>query len=169
MRQDSEAVGITLEMGDVVPELGRNFIFQSLSGTLAEESLDGFFSRMTEGRIAQIVRQAGCTHDGSDFLEERILQIRALLDDVAGDIVAQRHTHTCHFQAVSETVVYEDAARQRENLRLVLQPAESRREDQTVVIALELRAVIVALGVLMLLSESLVRYELGPFHILSVL
>lgn len=42
MRQDSEAVGITLEMGDVVPELGRNFIFQSLSGTLAEESLDGF-------------------------------------------------------------------------------------------------------------------------------
>ena len=57
------------------------------------------------------MRQAGCTHDGSDFLEERILQIRALLDDVAGDIVAQRHTHTCHFQAVSEAVVYEDAAR----------------------------------------------------------
>lgn len=78
MRQDSEAVGITLEMGDVVPELGRNFIFQSLSGTLAEESLDSFFAGMTEGRIAQIVRQAGCTHDGSYFLEERILQFRAL-------------------------------------------------------------------------------------------
>ena len=120
-------------------------------------------------RIAQIMRQAGGTHDGSDFLEERILQIRALLDDVAGDIVAQRHTHTCHFQAVSETVVYKDAARQREYLRLVLQPAESRREDESVVIALEFRAIVVAFGVLMLLSEALVRYELGPFHILSVL
>ena len=169
MRQDSEAVGITLEMGDVVPELGRNFIFQSLSGTLAEESLDGFFSRMTKRRIAQIMCQAGCTHDGSDFLEERILQLRALLDDVTGDIVAQRHTHTCHFQAVSETVVYEDAARQRENLRLVLQPAESRREDESVVIALEFRAIVVAFGMFMLLSEALVRYELFPFHNPSVI
>ena len=156
MRQDSEAVGITLEMGDVVPELGRNFIFQSLSGTLAEESLDGFLARMTEGRIAQIVRQAGCTHDGSDFLEERILQLRTLLDDVTGDIVTQRHTHTCHFQTVSETVVDEDASRQREDLSLVLQPAECRREDETVVIALEFRAVIVALCMLVFLSETLV-------------
>ena len=115
------------------------------------------------------MRQAGGTHDGSDFLEERILQLRALLDDVTGDVVAQRHTHTCHFQAVGETVVDEDAARKREDLRLVLQPAESRREDQAVVIALELRAVVVAFGVLMLLSESLVRYELGPFHIIVLL
>ena len=58
----------------------------------------------------------------------------------------------------------EDAARQREDLRLVLQPAECRREDETVVIALEFRAVIVALCMLVFLSETLVGYQLFPFH-----
>ena len=88
---------------------------------------------------------------------------------MTGDIVAQRHTHTCHFQTVSETVVDEDASRKREDLSLVLQPAECRREDETVVIALEFRAIVVAFGVLMLLSEALVRYELFPFHNPSVI
>ena len=36
----------------------------------------------------------------------------------------------------AEAVVYEDAARQREYLRLVLQSAERRRKDEAVVIAL---------------------------------
>ena len=111
---------------------------------------------MTEGRIAQVVCQTGCAHDGSYLFEERILQFRTLLDDAAGDVVAQRHAHARYFQAVGEAVVYEDAARQREYLRLVLQPAECRREDEAVVIALEFRAIVVAFGMLMLLSEALV-------------
>ena len=102
------------------------------------------------------MRQAGCTHDGSDFLEELILQLRALLDDATGDVVAQRHAYASHLQAVGEAVVYEDAARQGEDLRLVLQSAECRREDESVVIALEFRAIVVAFGMFMLLSEALV-------------
>ena len=100
--------------------------------------------------------QAGCTYDGSYLFYERILQVWLLLDDTSGYVVTYRHAHTSHFQTVGEAVVYEDAARQREHLRLVLQSAECRREDETVVIALEFRAVIMALSMLVLLSETLV-------------
>ena len=124
---------------------------------------------MTERRIAQIMSQTGCTYDGSYLFNERILQVWLLLDDTSGYVVTYRHAHTCHFQAVGETVVDEDAARKREDLRLVLQPAECRREDETVVIALEFRAVIMALSMLVFLSETLVGYQLFPFHIIVLL
>lgn len=42
-------------------------------------------------------------------------------------------------------------------------------KDKTVVIALEFRAIIMALGMLMLLSETLVGYQLFPFHIIVLL
>ncbi|CUO95167.1 Uncharacterised protein [Segatella copri] len=81
---------------------------------------------MTERRIAQIMCQTGCTYDGTYLLDERILQFRPLLDDTSGNVVTYRHAHTRHLQTVGEAVVNEDAARQRENLRLVLQAAECR-------------------------------------------
>ena len=70
---------------------------------------------------------------------------------MARHVVAERHAHGGHFERVGEAVVHEDAARQGEHLRLVLQAAEGCREDETVVIALELRAVVVALQVAVLL------------------
>ena len=79
-------------------------------------------------------------------------------------IVAQGHAHTGHLERVGEAVVDEDAAGQREHLSLVLQPAERSRENQSVVVALELRPVVVALGVAMFLSEPLVGNELKPVH-----
>ena len=100
--------------------------------------------------------QAGCTYDGSYLFYERILQVWLFLDDPSGYVVTYRHANTRHLQTVGEAVVDEDAARQREDLRLVLQPAECRREDETVVIALEFRAVIVALCMLVFLTETLV-------------
>jgi hypothetical protein len=57
---------------------------------------------------------------------------------------------------VGETIVYEDASRQWENLRLVLKTTERSRENQSVIIALELSSVIVAFRVTMLLSEALI-------------
>ena len=81
---------------------------------------------MTERRIAQIMCQTGCTYDGTYLFDERILQLRPLPDDVSGNVVANLHAHTRHLQTVGEAVVNEDAARQRENLRLVLQAAECR-------------------------------------------
>jgi hypothetical protein len=65
---------------------------------------------------------------------------------------------------VGQTVVYEDAARKWEYLRLVLQTTERGRKDQTVVVAFELRAVIMALRVAMFLPKALVGYQLLPIH-----
>ena len=60
---------------------------------------------------------------------------------------------------MGQTVVNEDAAGQRKHLGFVLQTTERRRIDQTVAVALEFGAVIVAQGVL-LLAETLVGNEL---------
>ena len=63
-----------------------------------------------------------------------------------------------------QPVVHEDAAGQGEHLRLVLQPAEGGRENKPVIVAFELRTVVVSLGVPMLLSEPFVAYQLLPIH-----
>ena len=60
--------------------------------------------------------------------------------------------------------MYEDASRQREHLRLVLQSAERCRKDQSVVVALKLRTVVMAFTMTVLLSESFVTDELFPVH-----
>jgi hypothetical protein len=52
--------------------------------------------------------------------------------------------------------VYEDASWQGEHLRLVLQATEGCREDETVVVTLEFRTVIMALRMALFLTESLV-------------
>ena len=63
-----------------------------------------------------------------------------------------------------EAVVDKDASRQGKHLCLVLQTTERSRENQAIVIALELCAIIVALRVAMLLSEALIGYQLLPIH-----
>ena len=73
------------------------------------------------------------------------------LEQEACAVVAEGASYAGHFEAVGETVVDEDATREGEHLRLVLQAAEGCREDETVVVALELRAVVVALQVAVLL------------------
>jgi hypothetical protein len=52
--------------------------------------------------------------------------------------------------------MHEDASRQGEYLSLVLKPTEGSGENQAVIVAFELRSVVVALGVAMLLSETLI-------------
>jgi hypothetical protein len=65
---------------------------------------------------------------------------------------------------VGQAVVDEDAAWEWKDLSLVLQTTEWSREDEPVVIALEFRAVVLALDVKMLLSEAYVGNELMPVH-----
>ena len=156
MGKYAEGIGVALEMGKVVPQGGRHLRLQCLAGTLGEEGLYGFLARMAEGRVAQIVCQAGGTHDGAYLLKERVFQFGTFLHDDFRHVIAQRHAHARHLQTVRESVVHEDAARQGKHLRLVLQPAEGRREDETVVVAFELGAVIVPLGMFVFLAEALV-------------
>lgn len=60
--------------------------------------------------------------------------------------------------------MYEDASREREYLCFILKTAERGGEDQTVVIALELRTVVMAWAMTVLLSETFVADELFPVH-----
>jgi hypothetical protein len=57
---------------------------------------------------------------------------------------------------MGQSIVYEDAARQREHLSLILQPAEWSREDKMVVVAFKLCSVIVSLAVTVFLSKPFV-------------
>ena len=61
--------------------------------------------------------------------------------------------------------MHKHTAWEGEHLCLVLHASEWSRENQAVVITLEFGAVVVALGVMILLSESLIGYKLFPVHI----
>ena len=130
------------------------------SGSFGEVGLDGFLATVAEGRVAHVVGQTGRRDDGAYLLEERAGEFGMAVAEDAPHVVAERHAHAGHLQGMGEAVVNEDAARQGEHLCLVLQPAEGSREDEAVVVALELRSVVVALGVAILLPESLVGNEL---------
>ena len=67
-------------------------------------------------------------------------------------------------EAMREPVVHEDAPWQRKHLRLVLQSAEGSREDEPVIVAQEIRAVITALIAIRLHPQPLGRYQRSPVH-----
>ena len=164
VREQSEGVGVTLEVRQVLPHLRRHTFLQRQSAALAKERLYSLLARVSERRIAHVVRQTRRAHDGAQLLEERTREFGVHTLQRTRHVIAQRHAHARHFERVSEAVVNEDAAWQRKHLCLVLHTTERSREDKAVVVAFELRAVVVALGVAQLLSESLVRYELLPIH-----
>ena len=100
---------------------------------------------MTEGRISQVVGQAGSTNDAAKFREMGLAQLWMALKQQARDIVAQRTPHAGNLQAMGQAIVDEDAARKGKHLRLVLQTPEGSGEDQAVVVALKFRAVVALL------------------------
>ena len=119
---------------------------------------------MSEGGIAQIVSQTGRGDNLSDLLKEGVLQFGMLASELCGYIVAQRHAHTGYLEGMGQTVMNEDATREGEHLCLVLQATERGRENETIVVAFELRTVVVTLGVAILLPQSLIGYQLLPIH-----
>ena len=167
MGEQSEGIGVTFEMSDVIPENLRQLLLQRLAWSFGEECLDGFLSTMSERRVTQVVREA-CRGDYLSYLfEQGATQLRTFaVNKLCCNIVAQRHADTGHLKRVSQSVMDEDTARQREHLCLVLQTSERCREDKTVIVALELRAIVVTLGVAVFLPKPFVGYELLPVHLL---
>ena len=102
----------------------------------AEPFADRILAGMAERRIADVVRQAGGGDDGAEIARFDILQPMPG-DDFAADHGAQRATDATGLQAVRQAGAHVIALRQRENLGLVLQPAEGRGEHDAVVILLE--------------------------------
>lgn len=164
MGQQSEGIRISLEVDQVVPEDGTHLTLEVATWAFEEKSLDGLLATMSEGRIAQVVSQTGRGDNLSDLLKEGALQFGVLAYELGGYIVAQRHAHTGYLEGMSQTVMNEDATREGEHLCLVLQATERGRENETIVVAFELRTVIVTLGVAILLPQSLIGYQLLPIH-----
>ena len=65
---------------------------------------------------------------------------------------------------MGETIVDEDTAREGKYLGLVLQTAERRGEDHSVIVALEIAARMSPRIMKLLEAEALVGYELFPLH-----
>ena len=162
--EQTEHVGVALKTYDVVPHPGAHKIFHTLSRTVGKERLDGFLAAMAERRVAHVVGETCRADDGSYLLKQRSGKCRVAPDYLLRHIIAQRHSHTRHFKAVGEPVVHEDAARKRKHLCLVLHAAERCGEYQTVVVALELRPVVMPPGVPLLLPEAFVGNQFVPVH-----
>ena len=62
MCQQSEGIGVTLEVRDVIPERCRHPLPQVVALTLGEESLYSLLAGVPEGWVAQVVSQAGRGH-----------------------------------------------------------------------------------------------------------
>ena len=164
MGKQTECVGIAIEMNEVAPFLCCHHLSIFLSFALTEIRGNGTLAAMSERWVAHVVRQASGTDDGTTFCDVRISEFGMQLKESARYVVAQRTPYAGHFEGVCQAVVDEDAAWERKDLSLVLQTTEWSREDESVVIALEFRAVVLALDVKMLLAETYVGNELMPVH-----
>jgi len=134
---DTEALRIALVTLEIGP-LCRGESMALEQAGIAEPLADGILAGMAEGRIADVVRQAGGGDDGAEIARFDILQPMPG-DDLAADDSPQRTADATRLQAVRQAGTHVVALGKRENLRLVLHAAESRGEDDAVVVLLECR------------------------------
>ena len=69
VHQPSETVGIAFEVGQVGPLRGGEQRLQFLPGAFGEICGNGLFAAVSERRIAQVVSQAGGSHNRVDMVE----------------------------------------------------------------------------------------------------
>ena len=138
--EEAEGVGITIEMGDVIPHFDGELFAKIKSLALSKEGTNGGFSFVSEGGIAQIVCQTGGTDDGTDAFECDYVFSAVAWDEQARYVSSQGASYAGNFEGMRETVVHKYASGKGENLGLVLQPTEGGRKDESVVVALKLSA-----------------------------
>ena len=165
MHEPSEAVGIALEMGQVVPLLGREKGFEKLPLAFGEKCSDGLLAAVPEWRIAKVVGKACCSHylaHVEQFVGPCFMGISVA--QTGSHLTGQRFAHTRHFKAVRQSVMHKYTAWQRKDLCLILQAAKWRRKYQSVIIALKVAAYAALALVIMLKPEALIAYQLIPLH-----
>ena len=135
--EEAEGVGITIEMGDVVPHFDGELFAKIKSLALCKEGTDGGFSFVAEGGIAQIVCQTGGTDDGTDAFECGYVFSAVAWDEQARYVSSQGASYAGNFEGVGEAIVHKDATREGKHLGLVLQPTEGGRKDESVVVTLK--------------------------------
>ena len=87
MGEQSEGIGISFEMSDVVPERLADQSFQYHTLPLSEEGLDCFLPTMSKRRITQIMCQTGSADNRSNLRKECICKFRMLTECAVCHIV----------------------------------------------------------------------------------
>ena len=119
MCQQAKAVGIALEVSEILPRVPLPYygVIPLATIALSKVSPDRPLATMPEGRIAHIVRQTGRRDDRGDATPmRRILIVR----QATRYVVAQTASHAAHLQTMRQAVVHKDILRQGEDLRFVL-------------------------------------------------
>ena len=88
MGKQSESVGISLEVRDVIPEDLTDLRLKFRTLSFRKECLDGLLTTMTEGWITQVVCQTGCADNGTDLWEQRAGQFRLTFQDTMRHIIS---------------------------------------------------------------------------------
>ena len=119
---------------------------------------------MSERRITHVVGKACCGNNCSDFSKMSLGKFGTFLYYFISNVTSERHSDTSNFKTVCKTVMNENTAGQREYLGLVLHSAKRGRKYQTVIVATELRSVVMTLSMSVFLTKTLVSYKKFPIH-----
>ena len=88
MGEQTEGIGIALEMGDIIPKHRRNLLLQHTSRTLSEEGLNGFLARVPKRWVTHVVSQTGGSHNLPYLAYHRLLQFGTTCQQHPRHIVA---------------------------------------------------------------------------------
>ena len=137
--ENTVALGVAVEVLEVRQFLVGHVLQRVGIAVLAEPFPNGGLPRMPEGRVTDIVGQAGRLDDGPEMV----------LVDALGQIffnqVINCHrkaaSHAGHLDTVGQTAVHMVVYGERVHLGLAAQPAESRRKNDAVKIPMKVRTV----------------------------
>ena len=136
MRKHAEGVGVALESDEVAPLARLYLTLKHFAFAVFEETADGVFAGMAERRVAKVVGKAGRGNYGVDVFHLSF-QLGTLFLEFLERHQGDGTSHAGHLETVCQSIVDHAAAWKREDLGLVLQPAESVREYDAVVVALK--------------------------------
>ncbi len=162
-RDDAEALRVALEAREVLLlDLAQRRARVRGDRRFFKPHADRIFTRMTERRIAEIVRQRGRGDDRAKIRRVNFWQLAARADRGADDR-GERPADARDLEAVREPRAHVVVVREREDLRLVLEPAKGGRKNDAIRIALEWRALRLGVGVAFR-AEPVCAEEPGPLH-----
>jgi len=133
----AQAVGIALVGLHVEALAGRKRLEITGIRRITEPFAQRILAGMAERRIANVVRETGHLHDGTDVGRRAARRQQAVLVQHQADAVAKAAADTGHFQRVRQAVVDVVVDRERMHLRLARQPAEGGGEHKAVVVDVE--------------------------------
>ncbi|SKO34217.1 Uncharacterised protein [Mycobacteroides abscessus subsp. massiliense] len=105
----------------------------------SEPIAQSIFASMAKRRIAQIMRQTGNLHHGTNIAGRIALRQKTAVVQHHAHAVAQAPAHAGNFNAVRQTVVRQVMLRQRMHLRFTAKTAEGSGENNPVVVNVKIR------------------------------